>query len=94
MSARRTAQVEAAHARAVALKGPRWRCHVPGCGDPGPHPAATVEAAERAAMGHYDRAHHDPDPPADLEARRAAWVRAGRPPLGDTRQQRTHDQPC
>lgn len=79
MSARRTAQVEAAHARAVALRGPRWLCHVTGCGDPGPHPAPTAALAERAAVRHYDTVHHDPEPPADLEARRAAWVAAGRP---------------
>ena len=76
MSARRTARAEAAHARALALKGPRWLCHVPGCAEPGPHPAPTVEAAERAAMRHYDRVHYDPDPPwAD------DWQAAGRPRL-------------
>lgn len=75
-TARRTAKAEAAHQRARALKGPRWLCRVEECGDPGPHPEPTVEAAERAAMRHYDREHYIAVPPwAD------DWQAAGRPRL-------------
>ena len=83
-------RAEAAHVRAMAAKGPRWLCHVPDCGDPGPHPAASVEAPERAAMAHYTREHYGPGPPADLEERRAEWIAAGRPPLGEFLAQRPH----
>lgn len=57
---------------------PRWLCHVPGCDDPGPHPAPTARLAEIAATRHYDRVHATP-PPEDLEDQRAAWNAAGRP---------------
>lgn len=73
---RRTARAEAAHARAVALKGPRWSCHVRGCAEPGPHPAPSVEAAERAAMRHYDRVHY-----VAVPAWADDWQAAGRPRL-------------
>lgn len=73
---RRRQRAEAAHARAQALKGPRWLCHVPGCPDPGPHPAPSVEAAERAASTHYNRSHYVPVPPWAED-----WQAAGRPRL-------------
>jgi hypothetical protein len=57
-------RAEAAHARAKALKGPRWLCHVDGCAIRlVPQPAPTVALAERAAMGHYDREHYVAVPP-------------------------------
>lgn len=75
-SGRRTAKAEAAHARAQALKGPRWLCRVTGCDDPGPHPEPTVEAAERAAASHYDRVHYIAVP-----AWADDWHAAGKPRL-------------
>lgn len=82
MTAARTARAEAAHARALALKGPRWLCHVEECPDPGPHPAASPELAEAAAMRHYNQRHHVEPNPAEVEAARAAWIADGRPPVG------------
>lgn len=79
---RRLARIAEAHARATAAV--RWSCHVDACPDPGPHPAANKVEGERAAMRHYNERHYTPDPPADLEQQRAAWVAAGRPPLGAT----------
>lgn len=79
---RRLARMAEAHRQATAPA--RWTCHVAGCPDPGPHAADTPTEAQRAADRHYTTRHYQPDPPADLEARRAAWVAAGRPPLGDT----------
>lgn len=76
---RRLARLEEAHARATAPA--RWLCRVEGCPTPGPHPAESREAAEAEAMRHYDNRHATPSP-ADLEEQRAAWVAAGRPPLG------------
>lgn len=78
--ARRTARADAAHA--VATAPARWACWVPGCTDRGPHAADSAQAAERAAMTHYGRRHAQPAPD-DLEEQRAAWIAAGRPPLGE-----------
>lgn len=77
----RDRRITEAHARATAPA--RWACRVPDCPDPGPHPADSPVEAEHAAMAHYDRRHATPAP-EDLEEQRAAWVAAGRPPLGDT----------
>lgn len=77
----RERRIAEAHARATAPA--RWECKVADCPDPGPHPASSPAEAEREAMRHYDGRHASPAP-EDLEEQRAAWVAAGRPPLGDT----------
>lgn len=71
---RRAARADAAHA--VATAPARWLCRVEGCTDPGPHPAASREAALAAADGHYARRHYIAVPPwAD------DWQAAGKPRL-------------
>lgn len=70
-----------AEAHRIATAPARWECKVARCGDPGPHPSSSPAAAEAEAIRHYDNRHATP-PPDNLEEQRAAWVRAGRPPLG------------
>lgn len=70
-------RAEAAHARALALKGPRWLCRVEGCAIADvPQPAPTVELAERAAGEHYNREHYIAVP-----AWADDWHAAGKPRL-------------
>lgn len=72
-----TREVEAAHARAQALKGPRWLCRVAGCAIADvPQPAPTTALAERAASTHYAREHYIAVP-----AWADDWQAAGRPRL-------------
>lgn len=68
--------------RVTAPKASGWVCRVRGCHLAGKRqPAPTYRLALAAADNHYaDR--HATAPPEDLEERRAAWVKAGRPPLG------------
>lgn len=83
MSAQARHRLRAEQAHAVATAPARWRCHVPGCGLGGrPQAAGTLEAALEASTRHQRTTHPPEDPPADLDAQRARWVAAGRPPLG------------
>lgn len=77
-AARRTARADAAHAAATSPAA--WLCHRPGCPIAGQRqPAASELEAVDASARHQGG--HDDTPPSDLEARRAAWVAAGRPPF-------------
>lgn len=82
--ARRTARAEAAHAAATAPTPPaRWLCRVQGCPSDGvEQPAPSYDAAVAESHRHYMSRHYNPEPPPDLEEQRAAWIAAGRPPLG------------
>lgn len=79
---RRLARLAEAHAAATAPAA--WVCHRPGCPRRGvEHPASSTAEAEAELREHVRQRHADEAPvPEDLEQRRAAWVKAGRPPLG------------